>query len=84
MGTVKEVHRALKARREIAYTTVMTTMARLAEKGILAREKRSFAHLYTPLLTKDELLTTALRQVLNELQVDARTQQRVLRAPIIQ
>lgn len=58
----------------------MTTMARLAEKSILAREKRSFAYVYTPLLNKDELLTMALRQVLNELQVDARMQQRVLRA----
>ncbi len=38
--TVKKVHQALQNQREIAYTTVMTTMTRLAEKGVLNREAR--------------------------------------------
>jgi predicted transcriptional regulator len=32
---VRDVRKIMSARREIAHTTVMTTMARLAEKGIL-------------------------------------------------
>ena len=32
-STVKKVHRKLSQQRDIAYTTVMTTMSRLAEKG---------------------------------------------------
>jgi predicted transcriptional regulator len=36
--SVREVHRCLLARRDIAYTTVMTVMSRLAEKGRLARQ----------------------------------------------
>src|SRR6478735_5686433 len=36
-STVKKVHRKLSAHRDIAYTTVMTTMSRLAEKGVLNR-----------------------------------------------
>jgi predicted transcriptional regulator len=34
---VRAVHTRLATERDIAYTTVMTTMARLAEKGILVR-----------------------------------------------
>ncbi len=32
-STVKKIHRKLSQTREIAYTTVMTTMSRLAEEG---------------------------------------------------
>jgi hypothetical protein len=35
--TVKHVFEALSADRDVAYTTVMTTMVRLAEKGLLTR-----------------------------------------------
>jgi hypothetical protein len=35
--TVKHVFEALSADRDVAYTTVMTTMVRLAEKGMLTR-----------------------------------------------
>jgi predicted transcriptional regulator len=39
-ATVKQVHRKIVDWRDIAYTTVITTMERLAEKGVLTREKR--------------------------------------------
>lgn len=35
--TVKQVQSALRHDRDLAYTTVMTTMVRLPEKGVLAR-----------------------------------------------
>ena len=38
-ATVQEVKDALEPRRSLAYTTVMTVMSRLAEKGILERRK---------------------------------------------
>ena len=38
-STVKKVHRKLSQQRDIAYTTVMTTMSRLAEKGVLNRHR---------------------------------------------
>ena len=37
--TVREVFGELKKTREIAYTTVMTVMTRLAEKGLLQKNK---------------------------------------------
>lgn len=46
--TVREVHDRLNAGRgqELAYTTVMTVMARLAEKGVLARRREGRGYVY--------------------------------------
>lgn len=38
----------------LAYTTVMTTMARLCKKGLLKRRKVAKAYLYAPALTEHE------------------------------
>lgn len=40
--------------REIAYTTLMTTLDRLYRKGVLARTKEGRAFFYTPRLTRPE------------------------------
>jgi predicted transcriptional regulator len=47
---VREVAAALNARRPepLAYTTVMTVMARLAGKGLLARSRSGRRFVYTP------------------------------------
>lgn len=45
-ATVQEIRDRLFPNRPLAYTTVMTVMDRLARKGVVAREKRSRAHLY--------------------------------------
>ncbi len=46
--TVKTVQAAIRPRRPLAYTTVMTTMHRLYSKGFLVRKLKSRAHLYEP------------------------------------
>lgn len=47
--TVRDIYEILRQQRTIAYTTVMTTMARLAEKGILRIvDKAGLANCYTP------------------------------------
>lgn len=81
-GTVRGIYEQLRAQRSIAYTTVMTTMSRLAEKGILAQEKAgdSRAYIYTPLHTKDELMITALRQMFSDLQATTAERHEVLRS----
>ena len=43
-----------KLGRPIAYTTVMTVMTRLAEKGLLSRVARGRAYVYRPKLSKQE------------------------------
>jgi predicted transcriptional regulator len=47
-ATVRDVHDQLADRRDLAYTTIMTTMARLAAKGLLTRDTSGLAHRYRP------------------------------------
>jgi predicted transcriptional regulator len=66
-ATVKQVHRILSRKREIAYTTVMTTMSRLADKGIMKRTRRGMAYLYRPTMSKPEFDHWVLRSVMSGL-----------------
>ena len=66
-STVKKVHRKLSSQREIAYTTVMTTMSRLAEKGVLNRHREGLAYVYTPAISEEDFVTMVVRQVLDGL-----------------
>jgi predicted transcriptional regulator len=66
-STVKKVHRRLSQQREIAYTTVMTTMSRLAEKGVLSRHREGLAYVYTPAVSEDDFVQMVVRQVLDGL-----------------
>jgi predicted transcriptional regulator len=69
-STVKKVHRALAQQRDIAYTTVMTTMSRLAEKGVLNRQRDGLAYIYTPTLSEADFVTLVVQQVLDSLLTD--------------
>jgi len=62
---VSDVLSILEKRREIAYTTVMTTVARLHSKGLLARERDGRRYLYSPKLTREEFLEATAREVLD-------------------
>jgi predicted transcriptional regulator len=66
-STVKKVHRKLSQNRDIAYTTVMTTMSRLSEKGVLNRQREGLAYVYTPAITEDEFVSMVVSQVLDGL-----------------
>jgi predicted transcriptional regulator len=61
---------ALAARRDIAYTTVMTTMVRLAEKSILHREQREryrgAPYRYTAVLQRQDVLLAQVQEVLDD------------------
>ncbi len=69
-STVKKVHRSLAQQRDIAYTTVMTTMSRLAEKGVLNRQRDGLAYIYTPTLSEADFVTLVVQQVLDSLLTD--------------
>ncbi len=64
---VSEVHLELERSRSIAYTTVMTTVARLYEKELLTRERDGRRYLYFPTLSREEFGRVMARQVLNSL-----------------
>ncbi|MCS6840483.1 MAG: BlaI/MecI/CopY family transcriptional regulator [Roseiflexus sp.] len=72
-STVKKVHRKLSQQREIAYTTVMTTMSRLAEKGVLRRHREGLAYVYTPAISESDFITMVVQQVLDGLLDDYST-----------
>jgi predicted transcriptional regulator len=63
--TVRDVHRALKSARPIAYTTVMTTLGRLADKGLLRRLEDQPAHRYIPLMTRDQYARSTVKSVVD-------------------
>lgn len=61
---VSDVLAVLEKQREIAYTTVMTTVVRLHEKGLLVREKDGRRYLYSPKVGREEFLQATARTVL--------------------
>lgn len=63
--TVREVHRTLAGRRPIAYTTVMTTLGRLADKGLLQRRDDQPAHRYSPRMSKDQYARSTVKSVVD-------------------
>jgi len=54
--TVRDVYEDLRERRKIAYTTVMTMMGILEEKGHLTRVKQGRAYLYEPVRPKSQVI----------------------------
>lgn len=54
--TVRQVHEALSARRDLAYTTVMTVLQRLAKKNLVLQIRDDRAHRYAPVHGRDELV----------------------------
>jgi predicted transcriptional regulator len=68
-ATVRDVYEVLSRRRSIAYTTVMTTMARLARKGLLRVEKEGTAYVYSEALSRNEFISRVLGRVVEDLLV---------------
>ena len=63
--TVRKVLEDLQSEREIAYTTVMSTMDNLYRKGRLSRKRRGKAFLYWPSLTREEYSARLMRDALD-------------------
>ena len=53
--TVRQVHEALAAERDLAYTTIMTVLQRLAKKNLVVQHRDDRAHRYAPTHGRDEL-----------------------------
>jgi BlaI family penicillinase repressor len=62
-ATVKQVQESLMARRPRAYTTIMTILDRLAQKGIVSRRKVGRAYLYRASLLASEAQQSAVQQL---------------------
>jgi predicted transcriptional regulator len=62
-GTVRDVQEKLMPTRPRAYTTVMTIMDRLAQKGIVSRQKVGRAYRYQATLSSDDARNNAVQKV---------------------
>jgi predicted transcriptional regulator len=71
-GTVEDVRMAMPARYRSAYNTVQTVLNRLADRGLLRRDRRSNAYVYRPVVSEAEYLTRSIRQSLAGASSDAR------------
>src|SRR5271163_1845828 len=62
--TVREIYNILRQERQIAYTTVMTTMVRLAEKGLLRIvDKSGLANCYAPNEGRQEFIRNTVAHI---------------------
>lgn len=65
--TVRHVLTILRRRRAVAYTTVMTTMARLARKKVLLAEKHGQSYVYRPTGSKEEFVSGVVDRIIDGL-----------------
>ena len=64
-GNVKDVQQAIAGSRDLAYTTVMTLLERLARKGLVSRRKMGRAFVYAPVASRDSIRRLALQDFLD-------------------
>lgn len=60
-ATVRDVYEALRRTRPIAYTTVMTMMNVLEDKGYLTKKPQGRAHAYTPTRPRQQVVGAMVR-----------------------
>ncbi len=64
-ATVRDVYEKLLAHRKIAYTTVMTLMKILENKGHLKKSSAERAHVYRPSQPKQQVIGGMVREFVN-------------------
>jgi len=61
-ATVRDVYEALREKRAVAYTTVMTMMRILEEKGYLKKTLVDRAHVYRPTKPRQQVVGALVRE----------------------
>ena|SRR5437763_17209164 len=59
--TVRDVHALLRQKRDVAYTTVLTMMKILEEKGFLKKTATDRAHVYKPTRPRQQVVGAMVR-----------------------
>jgi predicted transcriptional regulator len=67
---VRDIYEQLARKREIAYTTVMTIMGRLAEKNVLHKRTVGNTSYYLPSMTREEFTAKVVGNVVDSLLED--------------
>ena len=63
--TVRDVYEALLERRKVAYTTVMTMMKILEQKGFLKKSQEDRAYVYRPAQAKRQVIGAMVKDFIN-------------------
>lgn len=63
----KAIHRQLGEKRNISPNTIQSTADRLYKKGLLNREKVSHAFVYSPAVTREQLMAEMIDNVVEKL-----------------
>jgi predicted transcriptional regulator len=63
--TVRDIYEELSSERQIAYTTVMSTMDNLHTKGWLARDRDGRAYRYRAVMNREEHTAHLMREALD-------------------
>jgi predicted transcriptional regulator len=70
-ATVRNILEALNKRgKKRAYTTIMTIMVRLEDKGLLRRRADGRSHRYTPMMSREDYLAARAKGGVDELLAD--------------
>jgi predicted transcriptional regulator len=64
-ATVRDVYETLQVKRQIAYTTVMTMMKILEEKGFLKKTMVERTHVYKPAKPREQVVGAMVRDFLD-------------------
>ncbi len=64
-ATVRDVYQTLRKSREIAYTTVLTMMKILEEKGYLTRTQVDRAHVYRPARPRQQVVGAMVKDFID-------------------
>jgi predicted transcriptional regulator len=64
--TVRQVHEALSEQRDLAYTTVMTVLQRLAKKNLVSQIRDDRAYRYVPVHGRDVLVAGLMVDALDQ------------------
>ncbi len=71
-ATVRDVLEKVESERDIAYTTVMTVLDRLAKKDLVTRERDGRAWRYLPAATREAMTASTMRRTLVDMGVSDR------------
>ncbi len=66
-ATVKDVCEIMSRRKPTAYTTILTLMGILEEKGALSHVRAGRAYLYKPLLTREQAVRNYIHDLVTRL-----------------
>ncbi|MCU0227561.1 MAG: BlaI/MecI/CopY family transcriptional regulator [Bryobacterales bacterium] len=64
-STVREVHERLAVQKPTGYTTTLKLMQIMTEKGLLQRDESLRAHVYRPVMPRQEAQRWMLRQLMD-------------------